>query len=192
MMAALFLLLAAGAATAEPVRVERRVLIKEKRWFVSGGFAWLERGDYYLNPGFALSASYYPTEEGGPEIRVAGFVSRLSAAGDEVFKLTGLMPDSHRPISLVTAGWRQSLSYGKLAIGSSVLHFDLQGALHGGALVTDRSVAPALSASGGALMRITARIHAQLDLGLLASYERRSRASIAVGFLPLLSIGVAL
>jgi len=169
MMAALFLLLAAGAATAEPVRVERRVLIKEKRWFVSGGFAWLERGDYYLNPGFALSASYYPTEEGGPEIRVAGFVSRLSAAG-----------------------WRQSLSYGKLAIGSSVLHFDLQGALHGGALVTDRSVAPALSASGGALMRITARIHAQLDLGLLASYERRSRASIAVGFLPLLSIGVAL
>ena len=73
-----------------------------------------------------------------------------------------------------------------------MLHFDLQGAFHAGALFTDRAVEPALSLAGGALMRFSPRIHAQLDLGIAASYERRTRASIALGFLPLLSLGVEL
>jgi hypothetical protein len=192
MRRALLIALVAGAAVAEPVRVERRVLVKERHFFFSGGFAWLERGDYYLNPGFNLSASYYPSEEGGAELRVVGFASRLSAAGNEIFHLTGLAPDAHRPISLVTAGWRKSAAYGKIAIGSAVVHFDVQGALHAGTLITDRAVEPALSLAGGALLRFTSRIHAQLDLSLVASYERRTRASIALGFLPLLSVGVEL
>jgi hypothetical protein len=79
-----------------------------------------------------------------------------------------------------------------VALGSRVLHFDFQSGLHGGILVTDRSVEPALSASVGLLARISNRFYGQLDVALVGSREQRSKAVFAAGVLPMLTLGVSL
>ena len=72
------------------------------------------------------------------------------------------------------------------------VHFDLQGALHGGGLFTDRGFAPAVSASAGILARLNRWVFLQLDLGLLLSFEQRQRSGAALGLFPLLSAGAEL
>jgi hypothetical protein len=189
-LAALALLLALPALAQE--RVQQRLLVKERHLFISGGATMLSRGDYYDSPGAVVSAAWYKSEETGIELRAAFFFSRLSAAGREVFTSTGLLPDAHRPVSLLTLGVRRSLTYGKVALGSAVVHFDVQAGAHGGGLLTDRAFTPAASASLGLVARITPRFHAQLDVAALGSLERRSRMVFALGVLPLLTLGVEL
>src|SRR5207244_5676407 len=128
-----------------------------------------------------LSAAWYATETTGFELRAAFFFSRLSAAGREVFASTGLLPDAHKPVSLLTLGVRRSLTYGKVALGNAVVHFDVQAGAHGGGLVTDRALTPAISASIGVVARITQRFHAQLDVAALGSLERRSHRVFSLG-----------
>jgi len=105
---------------------------------------------------------------------------------------TGFVPDARQPQALALLGWRQSLTYGKISLGDSALHFDVQGALHGGGLFTDRGFAPAVGASAGILARLNRWVFAQLDLGLLLSFEQRQRSAAALGFLPVLSLGAEL
>lgn len=93
-------------ARGEPVMVEPRLLVKKHRLFVAVGGTWLARGDYYDNPGIAVDVTAYPIESGGAELRLGWFFSSLNAAGREVFRRTHLVPDAHRPIALVMAGWR--------------------------------------------------------------------------------------
>ena len=185
-------LLPSAPALAE-TRVEPRLLIKERHFFVSAGPTWLERGDYYDSPGLVAQISWYPVEQGGLDLQLAGLFSFLSTSGNEIFRVSGLVADAHMPKGFVLAGWRQTLAYGKLAVGSSVVHFDLQGALHLGSLITDRAWTPALSASGGVLVRLGERVFGQLELGVLGNYEARKQASnFNVGFLPLLTLGARL
>ncbi len=125
MRAILLAAFVAPAAFAQ-VRVEPRLLVKDRHWFLSGGLTWLERGDYYNSPGIAFSGSYYLRESDAVEVRAILFASWLRASADEVVQGTGLVPDSQKPVSLVTAGWRHSLTYGKMALANSVLHFDVQ------------------------------------------------------------------
>ena len=182
-------------AEGEPVRVERRLLLKKEHVFLTGGVGYLSRGDYYTNPSLFASGSWYPVETGGVELKLALFLSWLGPAGAEVFERTGLVPDAHRPVALLAAGWRQSLGYGKVLVGSSdgkVVHFDVQAAAHLGLSFTDRGVGPSLMLGPGALMRLSPRIHAQLDLPLVLSIEQRSRGSLSLGVLPMLSVGVVL
>ena len=178
---------AAGAA----VRVERRLLRTEGHLFLSLGPAYLARGDYFASPGLVLSATWYLREGGGLELRAAPLFSRLDAAGREVSAETGLVPDAQRPVALVTAGWRQSLGYGKVLPfpGGGVVHFDLQGAAAAGLLRTDRSTAPALAVGPGLLARLGARGVAQLDVQLTLSFEERRYASLSPGILASLTFG---
>lgn len=187
-----FLLGCSLAASAQEVRVERRLLVKEKHFFASLGATWFDRSDYFVSPGAALSVAYYPIESGGPEVRYLRLFSRLSGSAQTVYDLIGLTPDAQRPVALALAGWRQSLTYGKIAIAGAALHFDVQGALHAGALFTDRATAPAVAGSLGLLLRVSPRVFAQLDLGIAATFEQRVFSGAAAGFLPVLSVGAEL
>jgi hypothetical protein len=187
----LLLALICPAALAQ-TRVEPRVFVKEQHVLISGGATWLQRNDYYSSPGLSLSAVYYPSESNGVELRGAFFASSLDSAAQEVAAATGLKPDAQKPVALLLGGWRHSLAYGKVAVGSSVAHFDVQSGLYAGTLITDVAATPALSASVGVVARLGTRMFAQLDLGLLASREQRSTATIALGALPLLTFGFSL
>ena len=186
-----FALALAPAALAQ-VRVEPRLLVKERRLFLSGGLTWLERNDYYRSPGAIFSASYYPRENDGVELRAGFFASSLNGSAQEVANQTGLRPDAQKPQALLLVGWRHSLSYGKLALGSGAVHFDLQSGLHAGSLFTDRAATPALSGSVGLMARAGAHAYAQFDLALLFSREQRSTSVLAAGVFPLLTFGWAL
>lgn len=182
-------------AEGEPVRVERRLLLKKDHFFATGGLGYLSRGDYYSNPGLTLSGTFYATELDGVEFKAALFLSSLSPAGIEVFERTGLVPDAHRPIALLAAGWRRTLGYGKVLIGAEtgrVVHFDVQAAGHLGLTFTDRGLSPSLLVGPGLLMRFSPSIHAQLDVPLAASLEQRSRGIFSLGVLPTLTVGVVL
>jgi hypothetical protein len=192
MRCGVLLLLCALGAHAEGVRVEPRLFVKQGHFFTSFGGAWLERGDYWVNPGLSFSAAYYPTESGGAEARVLWFFSSLSDSAQRISATTGFVPDARKPEALALAGWRQSLTYGKVALGGEALHFDLQGALQGGGLFTDRGFVPAACASAGLLARLNRWVFLQLDLGLLLSFEQRQRSGAALGFLPVLSAGAEL
>ncbi|MFY0564940.1 hypothetical protein ACN28E_13870 [Archangium lansingense] len=182
-------------AEGEPVRVERRLLLKEGNAFVTGGLGYLARGDYYSNPGLFASGSWYPVEEGGLEVKLALFLSSLSPAGVEVFERTGLVPDAHRPVALLAVGGRYSVGYGKVLVdpsASKVWHFDVQAAGHLGLTFTDRGVSPSLLLGPGLLMRLSPRLHAQLDVPLVLAIEQRSRSSLSLGVQPTLTFGVVL
>ncbi|HZX93805.1 MAG TPA: hypothetical protein VFE90_04770 [Myxococcales bacterium] len=174
------------------VRVEPRLLVKDHRWFVSGGLTWLERGDYYNSPGFLAQASYYLRENDAVEVRAIVFASWLGSSADEVFQNTGLVPDAQKPVSLLAAGWRHSLAYGKVTTGSSVLHFDLQGGADLGLLITDRAANPALLGFFGVAARLGNHLYGQFDLALMGSIESRSTTVFTMGFLPVLTLGAAL
>jgi hypothetical protein len=179
-------LIAEGALA--QVRVEPRLFVKSQHIFLSGGLTWLERGDYYNSPGAAFSAAYYLREGDALEVRAALFASWLGASGDQVVRRTGLVPDAHKPVSLIAAGWRHSLAYGKVALGDSVLHFDLQGGADLGTLLTDRAMTPAACGFFGVMARLGERLYGQLDLGILTSIEHRSSSVVTAGFLPLLTL----
>jgi hypothetical protein len=192
MRAFALVLLCAVGARAEGVRVEPRLFVKQGHFFTSVGAAWLERSDYWLNPGFSFSAAYYPWEGGGIETRVLWFFSSLSDSAQRMSAATGFVPDARQPQALALLGWRQSLTYGKVALAGAALHFDLQGALHCGGMFTDRGLAPAAAASVGILGRLNRWMFAQLDVGLLLSLEQRQRSGAALGLLPVLSLGAEL
>jgi hypothetical protein len=181
--------LIAPAALAQQVRVEPRLFVKDHHYFLSGGLTWLERGDYYNSPGAVFSGAYYLRETDAVEVRAVIFASWLGSSGAQVVNSTGLVPDSHKPVSLIAAGWRHSLTYGKVALASSVLHFDLQGGGDLGTLLTDRALTPAVCGFFGVVARLGDRLYGQLDLALVGSLESRSSSVFAVGFLPLLTIG---
>jgi hypothetical protein len=180
--------LLAPAAVAQ-VRVEPRVFVKERHTFLSGGLTWLERGDYYNNPGVVFSGSYYLRESDALEVRAVLFASWLGASADEVVRGTGLVPDSQRPISLILGGWRHSLTYGKVALAGSVVHFDVQGGFDAGTLITNRALNPAAGAFAGVVARLSDRVYGQLDVTLLGTLESRSTSVFTVGILPVLTIG---
>lgn len=187
-----FLLLAVAPAAAAQVRVEQRLLVKEQHLFVSGGFTWFARGDYYNSPGAVLTAAWYPKEDDALELRAAAFAAFLNETANTVFQGTGFVPDAHKPSALLMLGWRHSLTCGKVALGSSVVHFDLQSGVHGGLLKTDRSLEPALSLSMGLLARISSRFYGQFELALVGSREARSSTVLAAGVLPMLTVGFSL
>jgi hypothetical protein len=178
-----------------PVRVERRLLVKSGRFFVTAGADYFIRGDYFVNPGLLASASYYPTENDGLDVKLGVFFSFPSPAADEVFKAVRLVPDAHRPVALLAAGYRRSVGYGKVMLSGnpgSLLHFDVQVAAHAGALITDRMLSPAISAAPAVLVRFSERWFVQLDVELYASLEVRQSGLLALGMLPMLVAGVVL
>jgi hypothetical protein len=189
MRAALLAALIAPAALAQQVRIEPRLFVKGHHYFLSGGLTWLERGDYYNSPGAVFSGAYYLRESDAVEVRAAVFASWLGASGSQVVSSTGLVPDAHQPVSLIAAGWRHSLTYGKVALGASVVHFDVQGGGDLGTLVTNQAMTPAACGFLGIVARIREHLYGQLDFTLVGSIEHRSSSVFAVGFLPVLTIG---
>ena len=191
MKLALLILIASPAVFAQ-VRVEPRSLVKERRFFLSGGLTFLDRNDYYVSPGGAVSATYYFRESDGVELRAAFFWSHLDGSAQEVVSQAGLYPDAQKPEVLLLAGWRHSLTYGKVALFSGVIHFDVQSGVHAGTLMTDRAATPAVAGSFGVVAGLGTRGFAQFDLALLGSLENRSQRVLALGALPLLSFGWSL
>lgn len=191
MKLALALLLCAPAALAQ-VRVEPRALVKDGHLFLSAGPAWLERHDEYANPGAMLDASFYLREDDAIAARFGFFLSSLSSAAQQIQSATGLKPDAQMPIALLLAGWKHGLTYGKLATGSTVVHFDVQSGLYAGTMITDASANPALATSVGVIARIGKRGFFQLDVALLGSLERRSSQVLALGVLPIFTLGWSL
>ena len=189
MRALLLVAFVAPAALAQQVRIEPRLFVKDHHYFLSGGLTWLERGDYYNSPGAVFSGAYYLREGDAVEVRAAVFASWLGSSGSQVASSTGLVPDAHKPLSLITAGWRHSLTYGKVALGDSVLHFDVQGGGDLGTLVTDRALTPAACGFFGVVARLRENLYGQLDLTLVGSLEHRSSPVFAIGFLPVITVG---
>ena len=188
MRALLAIALIAPAAAAQ-VRVEPRLFVKDHHLFLSGGLTWLERGDYYNSPGAVFSAAWYLRESDALELRTIFFASWLGASGEQVVRSTGLVPDAQRPVSLIAGGWRHSLAYGKVALGSSVLHFDVQGGADLGTMITDRALTPAGCAFFGVMGRFGEHFYGQLDLVVVGSVEQRSTPVFAAGFMPVLTLG---
>jgi hypothetical protein len=181
--------LIAPAAVAQQVRVEPRLFVKDHHYFLSGGLTWLERGDYYNSPGAVFSGAWYLRESDAVEVRAAVFASWLGSSGSQVVSSTGLVPDAHKPMSLLALGWRHSFTYGKVALGDSVVHFDVQGGGDVGTLVTDRALTPAACGFVGVVARLREHLYGQLDLTAVGSLEQRSSNVLAIGFLPVLTIG---
>ena len=180
-------------AEGSPVRVERRLLVKKDHTFVTGGLGYLARGDYYNNPSLLVSGTRYFLESGGVELKLGLFLSSLNAAGSEVFDQTGLIPDAQRPVGLISAGWRQWLGFGKVLVGTGTLvHFDVQAAAHVSLLFTDRGASPSPSLGPGLLLRLSPLVHAQLDVPLVATFEKRQRGFLSFGVMPTLTVGVVL
>jgi len=73
-----------------------------------------------------------------------------------------------------------------------VVHFDVQAAGHVGLTFTDRGVSPSLMLGPGMLLRLSPRVHAQLDVPLVFSIEQRTRGSLSLGVLPTLTLGAVL
>ena len=189
MRAALLLLVLAPAAFGQQVRVEPRLFVKDHHYFLSGGVTWLGRGDYYNSPGAVFSGSYYLRENDAVELRTVLFASWLGSSAEEIQQGTGLVPDAHKPVALLAAGWRHSITYGKVALSGSILHFDVQGGVDVGTLLTDKAFTPALMGFFGIVARLGDRVYGQLDLGLLGTIENRSSTVATLGFLPVLTLG---
>lgn len=178
-----------------PVRVERRLLVKNGHFFFTLGADYFIRGDYYVNPGLLGSASFYTTEHDGFDLKLGAFLSFMSPAAQVVFQSVGLVPDAQRPVALLVAGYRRSVGYGKVMLNGamdSLIHFDLQVAGHAGMVITDRMASPALSVAPGLLMRFSDRWFAQLDVEIYASYETRQSGPLVFGILPTFMAGVVL
>jgi hypothetical protein len=178
-----------------PVRVERRLLVKNGHFFFTLGADYFIRGDYYVSPGLLASASYYPTERDGFDLKLGAFLSFMSPAAQVVFRSVGLVPDAQRPVALMVLGYRRSVGYGKVMLNGafdSLLHFDLQLAGHAGLVITDRMASPAASVAPALLIRFSDRWFAQLDIELYASYETRQSSPLVVGILPTFMAGVVL
>jgi hypothetical protein len=189
MRALLAMALIAPAALGQQVRVEPRLFVKDQHIFLSGGLTWLERGDYYNSPGAVFSAAYYLREGDAFELRTAIFASWMGASGDQVVRRTGLVPDAQKPVSLLAGGWRHSLTYGKVALAGSILHFDIQGGADLGTLITDKALTPAGCAFFGVMARLGDSFYGQLDFALVGSVEQRSTPVFTAGFLPMLTLG---
>jgi hypothetical protein len=178
-----------------PVRVERRLLLKNGHFFFTLGADYFIRGDYYVSPGLLGTASYYPTERDGFDFKLGAFLSFISPPADAVFRSVGLVPDAQRPVALMMVGYRRSVGYGKVMLNGaldSLLHFDLQVAGHAGIVITDRMASPSVSLSPALLIRVNERWFTQVDLEVYASYETRQSSPLVVGILPMLTAGVVL
>lgn len=170
-------------------RVSRQLLVKEGHAFVVAGPTWLSRADYYDSPGLLVSASFYPWESHGLELRAGYFASSLNRSARDVRRETGLLPDSHRPIGAALAGYRGSFGYGKLLVAGALIHFDLQATAQLGAFLTDRALTPAAAVGPAVLARINSVLHVQLDVSLTGALEQRGSSTVVLGVLPLLGIG---
>ncbi len=174
-----------------PVRVENRILVKEGRFFATGGFSYLFRGDYYLSPAISGTGSYFLNEGHGLEAKLDVFVSFLAPGAAEVFNATGLIPDSHRPVARLSAGYRNAMAYGKvMAFNAFLLHFDLHAFAHMGFLFTDRGVAPALDLGPGFLVKVSPTLYLQFDLPVSVSFEARQSGLVTVGVIPSITLGI--
>lgn len=174
-----------------PVRVENRILVKEGRFFATGGFSYLFRGDYYLSPAISGTGSYFLNEGHGLEAKLDVFVSFLAPGAAEVFNATGLIPDSHRPVARLSAGYRNAIAYGKvMAFNAFLLHFDLHAFAHMGFLFTDRGVAPALDLGPGFLVKVSPTLYLQFDLPVSVSFEARQSGLVTVGVIPSITLGI--
>ncbi len=108
------------------------------------------------------------------------FVAFLAPGAAEVFNATGLIPDSHRPVARLSAGYRNAMAYGKvMAFNAFLLHFDLHAFAHMGFLFTDRGVAPALDLGPGFLVKISPTLYLQFDLPISVSFEARQSGLVS-------------
>ncbi len=187
---ALGVLLFCLVAQAGEVRVENRLLLKQGHVFLTAGPALLDRADYHLSPGLAATASWFIAEDHGLELRAGWLFSQISASAREVMAQTGLELDAPLPRALVLGGYRYAFGYGKLLAGGRLIHFDLTGAVHAGALFTRAGAGPALSASPGLLLRTGPRLFALVDVAALATWERGRRRAFNLGVLPSVAAGV--
>jgi len=176
------------------VRVQNRFVEKAKRFEMAIGFAYLERDDFYRNPGGQFTLTYWLRESLALEAQLAGYDSVETFEARQVREQTGFLPDIRRERPAQRQGGRWSFGYGKVLLGRRVIHFDPQIFLHAGAHVTDDGGIWPLFDGGLALAtRPLARMLVRLDLGLVLEGEQRSAGYVAVfGFQPVLAVGFLL
>lgn len=176
-----------------PVRVERRQLVKARKSILGVAGAYYARGDYFITPGLQATWSHYLDERNGIEARAGFFVPFLTPAAQQVFTDLGFVPDVPRALGGVQFGYRRSLGYGKMLVfgtADSLVHFDLQLALHVGGVFTDRGFGPSLSAGPALLARIGPNWTLQADVAIAASLEA-AEFPVVFGVVPLVAVGYA-
>lgn len=176
-----------------PVRVERRQLVKARKTLLGVAGAYYARGDYFITPGLQATWSHYLDERNGVEARAGFFMPFLTPAAQQVFTDLGFIPDVPRALGGVQFGYRRSLGYGKVLLfgtAESLVHFDLQLALHVGGVFTDRGFGPSLSAAPALLARIGPSWTLQADVAIVASLEA-AEFPVVFGVVPLVAVGYA-
>jgi hypothetical protein len=174
------------------VRVQSRYAVKAKQFQVSGGFAYLSRGDFYVSPGIRVGGAYYPFEQLGLELQVAHFWSSLNAEAERIRETLGAIPDSHAPGWLMLAGARYSIGYGKLMVGGlgGVLHFEPQVFARGGLHVHNGDTGPSADTGLGLLVFVMPKLFARIDASLVYEREQRSGNGVSVwGIMPSIGVG---
>jgi outer membrane beta-barrel protein len=177
-----------------PVRVQRRAIHKRHRAEMTLAFAYLERGDFYQNPGLMATLGYWPWESLELEAQLATWSAVETDAAKAVREETGFLPDSHREKGSATAGVRWSLAYGKALFGEShVIYFDPQLFAHVGAHFAEGATGVMVDFGVGLAMRPLSRLELRLDVAAVAQSERRSAGTVGIfGVMPSLSVGVLL
>ena len=174
------------------VRVQSRYAIKSKQFQISGGFAYLSRGDFYVSPGVRVGGTYYLLEQLGLELQVSHFWSSLNAEAERIKETLGAIPDSHAPGWLMLAGARYSIGYGKLMVGGlgGVLHFEPQVFARGGLHVHDGDTGPSADTGLGLLVFVTPKLFARIDASVVYEREQRSGNGVSVwGIMPSIGVG---
>ena len=174
------------------VRVQSRYAVKSKQFQISGGFAYLSRGDFYVSPGVRVGGTYYLLEQLGLELQVSHFWSSLNAEAERIKETLGAIPDSHAPGWLMLAGARYSIGYGKLMVGGlgGVLHFEPQVFARGGLHVHDGDTGPSADTGLGLLVFVTPKLFARIDASVVYEREQRSGNGVSVwGIMPSIGVG---
>jgi hypothetical protein len=177
-------------------RIQRRFVDKKGHFSVYAGFAYLDRADFYRNPGIEVAASYYFLEPLAAEVRAAWFWSLPTDEYLNIKEATGYIPDTRPSRASVLGGLRFSLGYAKLRMTATrTLHFEPQLFAYGGVHITSGTfaatgVAPLGLLGLGFLVHLTPHIQTRVDFGVTVGGEQRSTYVTVVGFLPSLSVGV--
>ena len=174
------------------VRVQSRYAVKAKQFQISGAFAYLSRGDFYISPGARIGGAYYLLEQLGFELQVSHFWSSLNDEAERIRRTLGALPDSHAPGWLMLAGARYSFGYGKVMVGGvgGVLHFEPQVFARGGLHVHDGDTGPSADAGLGLLVFMTPKLFARIDTSLVFEREERSGNPVSVwGIMPAIGVG---
>lgn len=173
-------------------RVQKRLFPKAHRLHLDLGLDDLSRGDFYVSFGVSAAASWWFGESLAADVVVGHYFPFLRGVADELRAQTGLVPDARPPGTLIRAGIRGSLGYGKLLVGERVLHLEPVWFCRAALLFADGTLAPGLDGGVGLLVHWSELFHTRLEFAVMPQLEHRSQWTPVLAVVPFVTIGARL